>query len=93
MVRNTLKYKLMNILYNLASCYSQLAVAQSRGGKGLKTAAEYFASASGVLDHMRKEETDRAGHIMRVSRRRTLATITFRSKCRYHRSRSYLVIL
>ncbi|EFQ34852.1 BRO1-like domain-containing protein [Colletotrichum graminicola M1.001] len=55
MVRNNLKYELMNILYNLASLYSQLAVAQSRGGEGLKTAAGYFASAAGVLDHMRKE--------------------------------------
>ncbi|KAK2025871.1 BRO1-domain-containing protein [Colletotrichum zoysiae] len=55
MVRNNLKYELMNILYNLASLYSQLAVAQSRGGKGLKAgAAGYFALAIGVLDHMRK---------------------------------------
>ncbi|KAJ0298316.1 hypothetical protein COL516b_009968 [Colletotrichum fioriniae] len=56
MVRNNLKYELMNILYNLASVYSQLAVAQSRSGtEGLKTAAGYFASASGVLEHMLKE--------------------------------------
>ncbi|KAF4885354.1 pH-response regulator protein palA/prr-1 [Colletotrichum fructicola] len=56
MVRNNLKYELMNILYNLASLYSQLAVAQSRTGtEGLKTAAGYFSSAAGVLQHMQKE--------------------------------------
>ncbi|KAK1570091.1 BRO1-like domain-containing protein [Colletotrichum navitas] len=55
MVRNNLKYELMNILYNLASLYSKLAVALSRGKEGLKTAAGYIALAAGVLDHIRKE--------------------------------------
>lgn len=55
MVRNNMKFELMNILYNLAALYSQLAVAQSRSGaEGLKTAVSYFSRAAGVLDHMQK---------------------------------------
>lgn len=53
MVRNNLKYELMNILYNLASLYSQLALNTPRGNTdGLKTAANYFSLAAGVLSHM-----------------------------------------
>lgn len=56
MVRNNLKYELMNVLYNLAALYSQLAVASSRGANdGLKTAANYFSLAAGVVAHIQKE--------------------------------------
>ncbi|KAJ3488961.1 hypothetical protein NLG97_g6089 [Lecanicillium saksenae] len=54
MVRNNLKYELMNVLYNLASLYSQLAINTSRSNTdGLKTAANYFSQAAGVLSHMK----------------------------------------
>ncbi|KND94256.1 pH-response regulator protein palA/prr-1, partial [Tolypocladium ophioglossoides CBS 100239] len=56
MVRNNLKYELMNVLYNLAALYSQLAVSSSRSNaKGLKLAAHNFNLAAGVLSHMQKE--------------------------------------
>jgi programmed cell death 6-interacting protein len=52
-VRNNLKFELMNILYNLASLYSQLAINTPRGSTdGLKTAAHYFSLAAGVLSHI-----------------------------------------
>ncbi|KAK2053694.1 BRO1-domain-containing protein, partial [Colletotrichum caudatum] len=54
-VQNNLKYELINIPYNLASLYSQLAVTQSRGREGLKTTARYLASATRALDYMQKE--------------------------------------
>ncbi|KAH7120210.1 BRO1-like domain-containing protein [Dactylonectria estremocensis] len=53
MVRNNLKYELMNILYNLAALYSQLALNTPRGNTdGLKTAANYFSMSAGVLSHL-----------------------------------------
>jgi programmed cell death 6-interacting protein len=56
MVRNNLKYELMNVLYNLAALYSQLAVGSPRSTtEGLKTAASYFSQAAGVLSHIQKE--------------------------------------
>lgn len=56
MIRNNLKYEQMNILYNLAALYSQLAIHTPRGNTdGLKTAANYFSQAAGVLTHMEKE--------------------------------------
>ncbi|TWU73918.1 pH-response regulator protein palA/rim20 [Metarhizium rileyi] len=56
MVRNNMKYELLNVLYNLAALYSQLAVNSSRGtAEGIKTAANHFSLAAGVLSHMRKE--------------------------------------
>jgi len=57
MVRNNLKYELMNVLYNLAALYSQLAVATARGTttEALKTAANHFAQAAGVLSHMQTQ--------------------------------------
>lgn len=46
----------MNILFNLAALYSQLAMASNRGNtEGLKTAASYFSQAAGVLKHMKVE--------------------------------------
>ncbi|KAK1833500.1 pH-response regulator protein palA/prr-1 [Podospora conica] len=56
LVQNNLKYELMNILFNLAALYSQLAMASNRGNtEGLKTAASYFSQAAGVLNHMKTE--------------------------------------
>lgn len=56
MVRNNVKYELLNILYNLAALYSQLAVNTSRSTtEGIKSAANYFSLAAGVLSHMKKE--------------------------------------
>jgi programmed cell death 6-interacting protein len=54
LVANNLKYELLNILYNLAALYSQLAMASNRSNtEGLKAAASYFSQAAGVLDHMK----------------------------------------
>ncbi|KAK4237192.1 pH-response regulator protein palA/prr-1 [Achaetomium macrosporum] len=56
LVQNNLKYELMNILFNLAALYSQLAFWSNRGStEGLKTAASYFSQAAGVLNHMKTE--------------------------------------
>ncbi|KAK4226324.1 BRO1-domain-containing protein [Podospora fimiseda] len=56
LVANNLKYELMNILYNLAALYSQLAIASNRNDtEGLKTAASFFSQAAGVLTHMKTE--------------------------------------
>lgn len=44
----------MNILYNLASLFSQLAINTPRGNTdGLKTAANYFSQAAGVFSHIK----------------------------------------
>lgn len=54
MVRNNLKYELMNVLYNLAALYSQLAVNTTRStAEGIKTAANNFSLAAGVLSHIK----------------------------------------
>ncbi|KAL2150425.1 hypothetical protein VTH82DRAFT_6988 [Thermothelomyces myriococcoides] len=56
LVQNNLKYELMNVLFNLAALYSQLAVASNRSStEGLKTAASYFSQAAGVLTHMKTQ--------------------------------------
>ncbi|KAK3938839.1 pH-response regulator protein palA/prr-1 [Diplogelasinospora grovesii] len=56
LVANNLKYELMNLLYNLAALYSQLAIASNRSStEGLKTAASWFSQAAGVLTHMKAE--------------------------------------
>lgn len=55
-MQNNLKYELMNVLFNLAALYSQLAVASNRSStEGLKTAASYFSQAAGVLTHMKTQ--------------------------------------
>lgn len=55
-MQNNLKYELMNVLYNLAALYSQLAISSNRGTtEGLKTAASWFSQAAGVLTHMKNE--------------------------------------
>lgn len=54
MVRNNLKYELLNVLYNLAALYSQLAINAPRGNtEGIKSAANHFSMAAGVLTHMK----------------------------------------
>jgi programmed cell death 6-interacting protein len=56
LVQNNLTYELMNVLYNLAALYSQLAMSSNRGNtEGLKTASSYFSQAAGVLKHIRIE--------------------------------------
>ncbi|KAL2270692.1 hypothetical protein VTJ83DRAFT_63 [Remersonia thermophila] len=51
---NNLQYELMNVLFNLAALYSQLAVAADRStAEGVKSAASYFTQAAGVLKHMK----------------------------------------
>ncbi|KAK0610113.1 BRO1-like domain-containing protein [Bombardia bombarda] len=56
LAQNNLKYELMNILYNLAALYSQLALASNGSSTdGLKTAASWFSQAAGVLSHMKTE--------------------------------------
>jgi programmed cell death 6-interacting protein len=56
LVQNNLKYELLNVLFNLAALYSQLALASNRSNtEGLKAAASYFSQAAGVLSHMKIE--------------------------------------
>ena len=56
LVQNNLKYELMNVLYNLAALYSQLAMASNRNStEGLKTAASWFSQAAGVLTHIKTQ--------------------------------------
>lgn len=44
----------MSVLFNLAVLYSQLALASNRSStEGLKTAANYFSQAAGVLKHVK----------------------------------------
>ncbi|KAF2737275.1 BRO1-domain-containing protein [Polyplosphaeria fusca] len=52
--RNNLKFELANITYNVAALYSQLAMSSNRSTPdGLKTAANNFCFAAGVLVHLR----------------------------------------
>ncbi|KAJ9149861.1 pH-response regulator protein palA/RIM20 [Pleurostoma richardsiae] len=54
LVQNNLKYELLNILFNLAVLYSQLALSSNRTNtEGLKTAANYFSQSAGVFSHMK----------------------------------------
>lgn len=55
-VHNNLQFERMNIIYNLAALYSQLAISSNRNDTdGLKTAANYFNHAAGVLTHLKNE--------------------------------------
>ncbi|KAJ8119311.1 hypothetical protein ONZ43_g3713 [Nemania bipapillata] len=55
-VHNNLQFERTNIIYNLAALYSQLAISSNRNDTdGLKTAANYFNQAAGVLAHLKKE--------------------------------------
>lgn len=52
--RNNLRFELANIMFNLASMYSQLAMSSNRStADGLKVAANYFCAAAGVISHLR----------------------------------------
>ena len=54
--QNNLRFELANILYNLASLYTQLAVSLNRStSEGLKSACNYFCQAAGVIQHIKKE--------------------------------------
>ncbi|KAL1977990.1 hypothetical protein VTN31DRAFT_849 [Thermomyces dupontii] len=54
--QNNLRFELANILFNLASLYSQLAYSLNRTtSDGLKQACNYFCQAAGVLQHLRKD--------------------------------------
>lgn len=54
--QNNLRFELANVLYNLASLYSQLAVSQNRStSDGLKAACNYFCQAAGIISHLNKE--------------------------------------
>jgi programmed cell death 6-interacting protein len=52
--RNSLRFELANIVFNLAAMYSQLAMSSNRStSDGLKVAANNFCMAAGVLAHLR----------------------------------------
>ncbi|KAF2127355.1 BRO1-domain-containing protein [Dothidotthia symphoricarpi CBS 119687] len=52
--RNNLRFELANIVFNLAAMYSQLAMSSNRSTpEGLKTAANNFCLAAGVLSYLR----------------------------------------
>lgn len=52
--QNNLRFELANILYNLASLYTQLAVSLNRStSDGLKSACNYFCLAAGVISHLK----------------------------------------
>ncbi|KAI4182542.1 MAG: hypothetical protein LQ348_004828 [Seirophora lacunosa] len=53
--QNNLRYELANVLYNLASLYTQLAVSLNRStSDGLKSACNYFCQAAGVISHLKE---------------------------------------
>ncbi|KAI9872294.1 MAG: pH-response regulator protein palA/rim20 [Pleopsidium flavum] len=52
--QNNLRFELANILYNLASLYSQLAISTNRStSDGLKTACNYFCVSAGVISYLK----------------------------------------
>ncbi|MCJ1279119.1 pH-response regulator protein palA/rim20 [Puttea exsequens] len=54
--QNNLRFELANILFNLASLYTQLAVSLNRStSEGLKQACNYFCQAAGVIQWVKKE--------------------------------------
>ncbi|KAI9712641.1 MAG: hypothetical protein M1812_006821 [Candelaria pacifica] len=54
--QNNLRFELANVLYNLASLYSQLAVSLNRStSDGLKSACNYFCLSAGVISHLRTD--------------------------------------
>ncbi|KAL8953257.1 MAG: hypothetical protein Q9222_000862 [Ikaeria aurantiellina] len=53
--QNNLRFELANILYNLASLYTQLAVSLNRStSDGLKSACNYFCQAAGIISHLKE---------------------------------------
>lgn len=54
-MQDNLKFERINVLYNLAALYCQLAASTSHADPdGLKTAASYYAQAAGVLKNVRE---------------------------------------
>ncbi|KAI9801239.1 MAG: pH-response regulator protein palA/rim20 [Piccolia ochrophora] len=54
--QNNMSFELSNILYNLASLYSQLAYSLNRSSaEGLKSACNYFCMAAGVVSYLRSD--------------------------------------
>ncbi|TKX23030.1 pH-response regulator protein palA/RIM20 [Elsinoe australis] len=52
--QDNLRFELVNVLFNLASMYSQLALSSNRStGEGLKAACNYFCLAAGVISHIK----------------------------------------
>ncbi|KAI4123616.1 MAG: hypothetical protein LQ338_005187 [Usnochroma carphineum] len=52
--QNNLRFELANVLFNLASLYTQLAVSLNRStSDGLKSACNYFCQAAGVISHLK----------------------------------------
>ncbi|KAG8624567.1 hypothetical protein KVT40_007634 [Elsinoe batatas] len=52
--QDNLRFELVNILFNLAAMYSQLALASNRStGDGLKAACNYLSLAAGVISHIK----------------------------------------
>ncbi|USW58432.1 Putative vacuolar protein-sorting protein Bro1 [Septoria linicola] len=52
---NNIRFELANVLFNLAAMYSQLGLASNRAtGDGLKSAANNFCFAAGVLHHVKE---------------------------------------
>ncbi|EFX06308.1 pH signal transduction protein [Grosmannia clavigera kw1407] len=55
-VEDNLQFEIINILYNLAALYCQLAVGTSHtDADGLKAAASYYVQAAGVFKHIREK--------------------------------------
>lgn len=53
---SNIRYELANILFNLASLYSQLACSVNRStGDGLKAACNYFCQAAGIISHLKEK--------------------------------------
>ncbi|KAB8606209.1 hypothetical protein FH972_025840 [Carpinus fangiana] len=54
MSQNNIRFELANVLFNLGALYCQLAVNSNRStADGLKTAANYFMLAAGVMSHLK----------------------------------------
>ncbi|KAK6334313.1 pH-response regulator protein palA/rim20 [Orbilia blumenaviensis] len=54
--QNNLQFERANVIYNIASLYSQLAVSVSHStSEGLRQASNYFSWAAGTLSHLRTE--------------------------------------
>ncbi|PNS19516.1 pH-response regulator protein palA/RIM20 [Sphaceloma murrayae] len=52
--QDNLRFELVNVLFNLAAMYSQLALASNRStGEGLKAACNYFCLAAGVVSYIK----------------------------------------
>ncbi len=54
--QNNIRFELANVLYNLASLYSQLAMSLNRNtSEGLKSACNYFCLSAGVISYLRTD--------------------------------------